>query len=328
MAETLARIDEMVVLGRAQHRTFQVSTVNVDFLVNAIEDDDVASILRSAELCIADGMPVVWGARLLGTPIAERVAGSDLVPLLVDSTQTTGRRVHVFGSSPEVAERARALLFDRYPNAHVTIDPGPVITDVNHVADEVLDAITALDPDILCVALGNPKQERFIRAHRERLGTPVMIGIGGSLDMLVGRRRRAPRWAQAIGMEWVVRTMQEPKRLGTRYARDIRVFGPAMARAWRAARRHRSRAGLHLYIAGDTVHVLLAGDDVPTGEMWGTAASALARGSSLVVDSVAHPRDEAVAQTIGLIREARRLGRAVLAGPSLERSLALEFGLA
>jgi N-acetylglucosaminyldiphosphoundecaprenol N-acetyl-beta-D-mannosaminyltransferase len=327
MAETLERIDQMVTLGRAQHRTFQVSTVNVDFLVNALEDVEVAAILRNADVCIPDGMPVVWGARLLGMPIAERVAGSDLVPLLVDATQTTGRHVHVFGSSPDVAERARALLLDRYPRAHLTIDPGPMIADVNHVDDEVIESIVELDPDILCVALGNPKQERFIRAHRARLGTPVMIGIGGSLDMLVGRRRRAPRWVQAIGMEWVVRAMQEPRRLGTRYARDIRVFGPAMVRAWRAASRHRTRAGLQLDLSGDTVHASICGDDVPTPEDWQAAASALAHGSSLVVDSAGLPRDEALSQTIGLVREARRFGRSVTAGRSLEGSLAADLGV-
>ena len=78
----------------------------------------------------------------------------------------------------------------------------------------------------MCVALGNPKQERFIKAHRDRLRVPVMIGVGGSLDMLVGERKRAPSWMQRTGTEWIARMVQEPRRLGRRYAHDLRVFGP------------------------------------------------------------------------------------------------------
>ena len=91
-----------------------------------------------------------------------------------------------------------------------SLDPGPQIPDPTTVDDAVLEAITAVDADILCVALGNPKQERFIKAHRERLGVPVMIGVGGSLDLLVGERRRAPRWMQRTGTEWIARLAQEP----------------------------------------------------------------------------------------------------------------------
>ena len=156
-------------------------------------------------------MPVVWGASLLGMPIQERVAGADLVPRLVEVSQSTGWRIHVFGSSSSVADRATALFAAPYPNAAVSIDPGPRIPDPSSVDDRVLDDIAAVDADILCVAFGNPKQERFIEAHRDRLRVPVMIGVGGSLDMLVGERKRAPRWMQRTGTEWIARMVQEPR---------------------------------------------------------------------------------------------------------------------
>ena len=97
-----------------------------------------------------------------------------------------------------------------------------MLRDVTEVDDDDIDRIRDFDPDILCVAFGNPKQERFIAAHRDRLRCPVMIGIGGSLDLLVGDKRRAPAWAQHGGAEWVYRALQEPGRLGRRYLHDAR----------------------------------------------------------------------------------------------------------
>lgn len=324
MTETLALIDELVVAGRGRNTTHQISTVNVDFLVNAITDPDVASILQNADVCLADGMPVVWGARLLGMPIAERVAGSDLVPLLVERSQTTGHHVHVFGTMPEVAAAAKRLLLDRYPDAHFSIEPGPMIADVEQIDDAVLDAIVAVDADVLCVALGNPKQERFIRAHRDRLRTPVMIGIGGSLDMLVGKRRRAPRWVQRIGMEWVVRAAQEPRRLGRRYAHDIRVFGPAISRAWLDGRRRRAAPGLRVEVGDEVVNATVEGDTIAGLEAWSAAAARLRGGAPLHVATAAvQIRDHAAAQLIGLAQVARRAGAAITVDGSADLASAL-----
>jgi N-acetylglucosaminyldiphosphoundecaprenol N-acetyl-beta-D-mannosaminyltransferase len=313
MSETLELIDELVAIGRRRGTTHQISTVNVDFLVNALDDADTASILRRADVCLADGMPVVWGSRLLGMPIRERVAGSDLVPLLVDASRMSGHHVHVFGSTPPVADAARRLLQQRYPGAHFSIDPGPVLSDVDHVDDEVLEAIMSVEPDILCVALGNPKQERFIRANRKRLGTPVLIGVGGSLDMLVGKRKRAPQWMQALGMEWIVRAVQEPRRLGRRYAHDIRVFGPRFVGEWRSSHRRRSGTGLRLDVGDDVVACHLRGLDVPAVDEWCAAAKSIGSGATLSVDlaSTATAQDRTLAQLLGLLSLARRLGRRV-----------------
>jgi N-acetylglucosaminyldiphosphoundecaprenol N-acetyl-beta-D-mannosaminyltransferase len=306
MAETLQLIVELVAEGRARGRTFQIATVNVDFLVNSLDDPDLGAILRQADVCIADGMPVVWGSRALGMPIRERVAGSDLVPLLVEASATTGLHVHVFGSTPEVADSARILLRDRYPDARFSIDPGPMVPDVDAVDAAVLDSIAAVDADILCVALGNPKQERFIRAHRDRLGTPVMIGVGGSLDMLVGKRRRAPRWVQTLGMEWIVRAAQEPRRLGRRYAHDIATFGPAFVRNLRENRRRRFASGVQLAFDDDAVRLLLAGENVISLPEWSAAANRIRAGATLCIDAndVTTTRDSATAQLLGLVRVA------------------------
>jgi N-acetylglucosaminyldiphosphoundecaprenol N-acetyl-beta-D-mannosaminyltransferase len=308
MTETIALIGDLVEDGRSFGRTHQIATTNVDFLVNALDDPQLRAILQTADVCLADGMPVVWGASLLGMPIRERVAGADLLPLLVEASAVTGWRIHVFGSSPSAAARAATLFAEQYPGAAVSVEPGPHIPEPTAVDPAVLEGIAAVDADILCVALGNPKQERFIEAHRDRLGVPVMIGVGGSLDLLVGERRRAPRLMQKTGTEWIARLAQEPRRLGGRYAHDIRVFGPRLAREWRAVRARRDQAGLVVEPTPHTVDVRID-DSIGNGvEAWSRAVAALDGGAELQLwsGSASSINDRALALLIGLVRQARR----------------------
>lgn len=320
MGESLDQIATLVERGRQLGTTHQIATVNVDFLVNALGDPALMSILRRADICLADGTPIVWGARLLGTPIAERVAGADLVPLLAARSAETRLRVHVFGSSPDVADRARRLIHDRHPDASFSIDPGPIIDDPGAIDDATLQSIIDIDPDVLCVALGNPKQERFIAAHRERLGTPVMIGVGGSLDMLVGARRRAPRWMHRTGLEWVYRAAQEPRRLGSRYAHDIRVFVPTFARALIRSRRSRRGAPLVLTVGDDSVRAVVDTDvDLVDHATWTDANAAIEAGARLEIAFGACVPDWAAISTIvGLLQVARRCGSGVSVSASFD----------
>ncbi|MCU1504870.1 MAG: glycosyltransferase [Ilumatobacteraceae bacterium] len=228
MDEAVTEIERLVQLGRRRSTTHQVVTVNVDFVVNAVGDDDLMRILQFADLDLADGMPLVWAAGRIGEPIAERVTGADLVPALAERSARTGLHIHLFGSADGIAERACALLIERHPGARITADSGPMITDPRSPGDDVVERLAAVDADVVCVALGNPKQEHFIAAIRAHLGAPVMIGVGGTLDMLVGVRKRAPAWMQKFGLEWIFRALQEPRRLGKRYAKDIFVFGPRL----------------------------------------------------------------------------------------------------
>jgi N-acetylglucosaminyldiphosphoundecaprenol N-acetyl-beta-D-mannosaminyltransferase len=307
MAETITLIGDLIDDGRSFNRSHQIATTNVDFLVNALEVPEVRAILQNADVCLADGMPVVWGASLLGMPIQERVAGSDLLPLLVEASARTGWRIHVFGSSPSVAARASTLFAQRYPGASVSIDPGPHIPDPTSVDDCVIDAIAAVGADVLCVALGNPKQERFIEAHRDRLGVPVMIGVGGSLDMLVGERRRAPMWMQRTGTEWIARLVQEPRRLGRRYAHDMWVFGPRLAHEWRGVRSRRNHPGLFIDVTTSSVEVRIGGGAVPGPALWDRATRGLTDGLALHLwrGSATSISDRALAVLIGLVQQAR-----------------------
>ena len=335
MSETIAVIGELVDDGRSFGRVHQIATANVDFLVNALEDAELRAILQGADVCLADGMPVVWGASLLGMPITERVAGADLVPRLVEASAETGWRIHVFGSSPSVADRAAALLAERCPGAHVSFDPGPRIPDPRAVDDRVIDAIAAVGADILCVALGNPKQERFIAAYRERLGVPVMIGIGGSLDLLVGERRRAPDWMQRTGTEWIARLVQEPGRLGRRYAHDLRVFGPRLSREWRMVRAARNQPALRIDLTAGAVEVRIGSGGMSEQDAWHRAVGGLAERPELHLwcGGATAIRDQALAVLVGLVAQARQRNIKVqwLDDPSpLKRSLesrSVPFGL-
>lgn len=246
-------IDSLVEDGRATGRSHQITTVNVDFIVNATLRPELLRILQRSSLNVADGAPLVWISPAFGEKLSGRVAGVDLFSDFGAASVDRRWRIHVLGGAPGVGDRAVAMLLDRHPGAQITVDPGPVFDNPHDVPDEVLDDIAARSPDILCVAFGNPKQELFIDAHRDRLGCPVMIGVGGSMDMLVGDRRRAPRWMQRMGAEWIFRAAQEPKRLGPRYLRDLQAFVPAVSRQRREIRRFEERGRDIEIRMGDTV---------------------------------------------------------------------------
>jgi N-acetylglucosaminyldiphosphoundecaprenol N-acetyl-beta-D-mannosaminyltransferase len=240
MAEAVETIAAFIDVGRRTGRSFQVATVNVDFVVNALKDPSVLAIMQQTDLSIADGMPIILHSRVSGTRLRERVTGADLVPLLAERAAADGWRILLFGSAPGVAEAAANLLGQRAPSAVIGGISGPFLTDVTDMPADVLAEIKSFEPDIVCVALGNPKQERWIRAHRDSLGASVLIGVGGTLDFLVGGRRRAPQWMQRSGLEWIYRALQEPKRLGKRYLHDARLFAPLLVRAIVARVRSRS----------------------------------------------------------------------------------------
>lgn len=314
MDETVAVIGDLVADGRRSGRTHQIATVNVDFLVNALADDNVHQLLQNAGACLADGAPVVWGARAAHMTLRERVAGADLVPALAKHSAGPGWRIHLFGSAPGTAERAAETLIAHYPWARVTGDSGPFIKDASQVDEGLLASLAATDADILCVALGNPKQEKFIEAYRERLGAPVMIGIGGTLDFIVGGRRRAPKWAQRAGLEWVVRLAQEPSRLGRRYAHDALVFFPHLARYRRVIDRYRTDADSLCYdVTGHEVLITARTGGNEAGCEWQQAVNAAAGAATVRIDLGLSSRLSmgSVCELVGLVRVARRAGAVV-----------------
>ena len=239
--DAVERIAEMVRSGRTTGRSFQVCTVNVDFVVNALHDDELLGILQGSDLALPDGAPLVWASRLQRTPVRTRVAGADLIRPLAARAARDGSRLCFFGGDPDVTATAAATLRAEHPGLDVTVVEAPLVPPDGTTDPDVVATIRELRPDIVCVALGNPKQERWIARYRHEVGAPVLVGIGGSLDFLVGRTQRAPEWMQRAGLEWLHRAAREPRRLVGRYARDIRVFVPRVGRALVAQRRPAGR---------------------------------------------------------------------------------------
>ena len=205
----------------AQGRGGLALTPNVDIL-RQLRKPAAAELAPRAAVVVADGMPIVWASQLLGTPLPERVTGSSLVWSLCDALAERGGSTFLLGAAPGVAERAAAALTAAYPSLEIRgclSPPHGFDKDPTQLA-AVVDEVETAQPDIVLVALGFPKQEWVALALFERLPATWFLGCGGSLDMAAGDVRRAPGLAQAMGVEWIIRLAQEPRRLARRYLID------------------------------------------------------------------------------------------------------------
>jgi N-acetylglucosaminyldiphosphoundecaprenol N-acetyl-beta-D-mannosaminyltransferase len=205
-----------------------VFTPNVDHVVQAEHDPRLRAAYAEVSLSLVDGMPLLWAARLLKTPVPAKVSGSDLVWPLMRRAAERSYRVYFLGGAPGNAELARDKLLAELPELQVVgIDAAHV--DINGQAsaqEPILNRIRSAKPDLLLVALGAPKQEIWSFEQRAQLDPVVSIGVGASLDFIAGAVRRAPRWMSDAGLEWAFRLGQEPRRLATRYLlRDPLFFG-------------------------------------------------------------------------------------------------------
>ncbi len=236
MPAALDRIDEFIVQGRATGKTHQIATVNADFAVKALDDPELRLILQECDMATADGMPLVWGARLLGVRLEGRVTGADLVPALAERAARKGYSLYLLGGAPGVAQSAASILQTRYPGLEIAGIFSPPLSSVLEMDDSVAQNIRAAKPDILLVAFGNPKQEKWIHMHARDVPVPVMIGVGGTFDFIAGKTKRAPAWMQKAGLEWIFRLAQEPRRLWKRYVIDLGGFGIFFIRQWLALR--------------------------------------------------------------------------------------------
>ena len=232
-AEAVERIVEM---AKSRHGSKFVATLNVDFVANAVSgwpfggNDELWGYLKNADFVTADGMPIVLLSKILRSPLPERVTGADMVPAILRRCAAEGLKVYVLGGDREAVEEAVEKLgvgsyglgVGSYGLKVVGIDPVFVKLDENQ--PEIVERINAAKPDILFVALGNPKQELWMGRNAAKLDVGVLIGIGGTFNFLAGRVKRAPRWMQKYGLEWVYRIIQEPGRLWRRYAYGLVKF--------------------------------------------------------------------------------------------------------
>jgi N-acetylglucosaminyldiphosphoundecaprenol N-acetyl-beta-D-mannosaminyltransferase len=193
---------------------------------------------------VADGMPLVWAARWLRTPLPERVTGVDLLPALCERAALRGHRVFFLGGAPGVAEEAATRLRQRFPGLQIVGMESPPYRELtSEERQQQQERIRAARPDLLFVAFGQPKGEFWIAEHCEALGVPVSVQIGASLDFVAGRVLRAPRWLQRLGLEWAYRLWRASRR-GWRCAVNNGLFALAMvAPHWSAGPRTASLSG-------------------------------------------------------------------------------------
>jgi len=215
MTEAVHAVDRM--LSERDHG--YVVTPNVDHLVRLRRDPEFRQIYAQAALVLADGMPIVWASRFLGTPLKERVAGSDLFPRLCELAAQRGHRLFLLGGRPGAAARAAERLRAKHPTIQIV---GAYAPPYGFEADpgenaRIVAMIVDARADILFVGLGAPKQEKWIWRYQKACGVPVCIGIGVSFEFTAGMVRRAPMGLQRLGLEWLWRLAMEPRRLWRRY---------------------------------------------------------------------------------------------------------------
>lgn len=237
LEEALAAIEALVDARRGG----VVFTPNVDHVVKAERDAELRAAYAAADLALADGMPLVWASRLLGTPLPERVAGSDLVLPLAALAARRGWRVYLVGGAPGDAARAAEVLARAHGVAIAGVD-APAL-DLSHAGAEAARAaaerVHDARPELVLAAFGAPKQELWIHRHRDLLRPAVVLGVGASLAFVAGTIPRAPRWMSRSGLEWLHRLAREPRRLWRRYLVEDAAFAPIVVRSWREARRAR-----------------------------------------------------------------------------------------
>ncbi len=206
-------------------------TANLHYAMLTAEHPELGPINERAAFLLADGAPLVWASRRGPVPLPERVAGSDLIYDLCGLAAARGKSVYFLGGGAGIAVEAARRLQERYPGLIVAGTACPAPGDLQgEGCDRVIAAIRAARPDLLMVALGQPKGELWLSRNLEALGVPVSVQVGATLDFVAGRVRRSPRFYQKIGMEWAYRIYTDPARLAPRYARNALYLSVRVAR--------------------------------------------------------------------------------------------------
>ena len=222
MDECIARINDLI----KGYRKSYIVTPNVDHIVKLQWDDEFLEAYENAEMVVADGMPIIWASNLLGTPLKEKISGSDLFPELCKVSAEKGYTLFFLGAGEGVARQAAWNLEKKFKNVKITGVYSPPFgfekdEDENN---KIQKMINQLAPDILFVGVGAPKQEKWIYKNLDKLNVKLAIGIGASFDFVAGSIKRAPKFMRKMGLEWFWRFMNEPRRLFKRYFIDDSRF--------------------------------------------------------------------------------------------------------
>ena len=218
MAEAVETVKNFIEKGERK----LIATANAEMIMRATYDVELKTILNAADLVVPDGAGTVWAAGYLGHPMPERVAGYDLSQELMRLAPSKKYKLYFFGSAPGVADLAKAKAEKWYPGIDIVGTRNGYFSAEDE--QSIIADIKAKRPDILLVALGVPKQEKWLYAHLDELNVPVSIGVGGSFDVMAGVMKRAPLWMQKAKLEWLYRGLKQPSRIGRLMALPKFVF--------------------------------------------------------------------------------------------------------
>lgn len=217
-SETVAAADAAMKQRKLVH---QVS-LNVAKLVNMRTDQVLREDVLASSIISADGMGIVLAAKMLGRKVPERVAGVDLMIALLKLCAREGFRPYFLGATEAVVKTAADVAMKEFPGLVMAGYHDGYFTEKEEEA--VVNDIRASGADCLFIAMPTPRKERFMKRHRDDMGVSFIMGVGGSLDILSGKTKRAPDWVQRAGMEWAYRVLQEPRRMIWRYTRTNCIF--------------------------------------------------------------------------------------------------------
>lgn len=188
----------------------QIVTVNAEILYNASQDRELAALIENADLVTPDGSGIVWAANVLGEPLKERVTGIDLVLEICRQAAPNQWKVFLLGGKPGVAHLAGENLKNKYPGLDIAGIRDGYFQEADE--DELIEEINASKAQILFAGLGSPKQESWLAAYKTQLKPKVLLGVGGSFDVISGQLKRAPGLFQKLGLEWLYRIIRQPWR--------------------------------------------------------------------------------------------------------------------
>jgi len=237
--ETMNSAVERCVQWCAGPRTSHtVITANAAVLCMMRRDSELREACQAGDLILADGMSVVWALRAASTPVPERVAGVDLMSLLLDAGASRGLRVFFLGGREEVVRPLADSCATKYPGLVVAGCRNGYFPAAEH--SDVVEQVRETRPDMLFVGMPSPFNQVFLERHRARLEVPVLMGVGGSFDVLAGFVARAPLWLRTLGLEWSWRLLMQPRKMWKRYlitnAEFLWMAGrEALARRWEAS---------------------------------------------------------------------------------------------
>ncbi|BET12041.1 WecB/TagA/CpsF family glycosyltransferase [Pandoraea sputorum] len=211
-----------------------VVTPNVDHIVRLDTQPEFKREYRNADFLFADGMPIIWASRLFGKPLPGRVTGADLLPALCDNARASGRKAVFVGGRPGQEAQLTEGLSRRFPGLDFTLlIPSMTFDPTGPEGQDIAQRVRALAPDLIFVCLGMPKQERWAMAYADTMPGGLMLCVGAAIEFAAGMQKRAPKWMQRTGSEWMYRILQNPGRMWRRYLVDDRRFIGICWRQWR-----------------------------------------------------------------------------------------------